>query len=81
MVSQESNNEAIVFTSNETTNGKQNLLLKHNVDPDSNEPCYGVSYRGPRKMSDFQPPKKAYRIHEEDRPIVKQLKSGNKKRR
>ena len=73
--------KAIVFTHHPSTNGIKNEKLKHNVDPDSNDDCYGVPYRGPRPRSDFQPPKAKYRVHKEDKPKVKQLKSGIKKRR
>ena len=73
--------KAIVFTLSKTTNGRGNVKLKHNVDPTCNDDCYGVPYRGPRPRSDFQPPKKNYRIHEDDKAKIRQLKSENKKRR
>ena len=73
--------KSIVFTSNATTAGKDNVKLKHNVDPDSKEPCYGVPYRGVRMASEFQPPKKKYRIHKDDVPVVKVLKAGQKKKK
>ena len=71
--------KAIIFTKHPTTGGLNNKKLDYNVDPDSKEDCYGVPYRGPRPSSDFQPPKKNYRIHKDDLGKVKELKRGRKK--
>lgn len=73
--------KSIVFTLNATTDGKDNVKLNHNVDPDSEEACYGVPYRGPRSSKDFQPPKKKYQIHKDDLPLIKELKAGRKKKK
>jgi hypothetical protein len=70
----------IVFTHSETTDGKQNVRLKFNVDPDDSKPCYAVPYRAPRRSSEFQPPKKNYRIHKDDYETVKTLRIRNKKK-
>lgn len=73
--------KAIIFTSRSSTNGKSNLKLKHNVDPSSSEDCYGVYYRGARSMSEFQPPKKNYRIHKDDKETIRILKSPYKNKK
>ena len=70
----------IVFTHSDTTEGKPNKLLKHNVDPNDPKPCYGVPYRGVRKSSEFKSPKGNYRIHNEDAETIKMLKSEKRKK-
>ena len=72
--------KGIRFTSNETTHGKKNVPLKHNIDPDvKDKRSYAVPYDSPHPKKEYQPPDKAYRIHKEDRATVNSLK--NKKRR
>lgn len=73
--------KAIIFTSNKTTNGTKNVKLKHNVDPNSKEDCYGVRFRGPRPRTDFQDPKIKYRIHKDDLETIKMLKAREKKKK
>ena len=73
--------KAIIFTSNKTTNGVKNIKLKHNVDPNSSEDCYGVRFRGPRPISEFQNPKIKYRVHKEDLLTIKMLKAHEKKKK
>lgn len=74
--------KAIHFTKHPSTNGKKNVLLKHNVDPDEHSfSSYAVPFREPRPKKEYKPPDKAYRIHKEDKATVNSLKNRNKKRR
>lgn len=83
--------KAVIFTRHPTTNGKDNLPLLHNVDPAKDmenqrkppkerEISYGVPYRGPRKISEFQSPKTNYRIHIDDKDNLALLKAGKNKK-
>ena len=83
--------KAVIFTRHPTTDGKDNLPLLHNVDPAKDkanqrkpfkdrETSYGVPYRGQRRIEEFQPPKKPYRIHPDDKGILALLKAGKKKK-
>ncbi|MBQ7906802.1 MAG: hypothetical protein IJ309_02380 [Clostridia bacterium] len=66
--------KVIPFTKHPTTDGKQNVPLIHNVDPENKSfKSYAVPYRAPRKVNDFQAPKKKYRIHKDDLPVIKAL--------
>ncbi len=71
--------KAIVFTRHPPDDKNAYLLMNHNVDPSSDEPCYGMRYRGPRPASDFQTRKKDYRIHLDDKEKVRMLKIPYKK--
>ena len=72
--------KVIVITAHPTTHGKDNVELKHNIDPKRSDKSYAVPYRGPRRKSDFYPKKlKCYRIHKDDEVIIKQLKNRKKK--
>lgn len=74
--------KGVHFTSSATTNGKENIPLKYNIDPDEKErKSYGIPYRGPRPKSEYKAPDKMYRIHKEDKATVNSLKKENKKRR
>ena len=68
--------KTITFTHHPTTNGISNRKLKHNIDPSDAGDCYGVRYTAPRPKSDFKPADKPYRIHKDDFPIIKELKSS-----
>ena len=51
------------FTHSESTDGKENIRLKHNI------PIPQVD-----SHDNFEPPKKLYRIHEEDMPLIRSLR-------
>ena len=70
--------KAIIFTRHPPEDKTKYKKLKYNVDPESNEDCYGIHHKTPRPMSDFQPPKKYYRIHNDDLSTIKSLKKPNK---
>lgn len=70
--------KAIIFTKDPPEDKNSYLQLKHNIDG-GKESCYGMRYRGPRSRSDFQPPKKKYTIHSDDKETVKQLRKPYKK--
>lgn len=72
--------KAIIFTKDPPADKDSYLQLKHNVDG-SKDPCYGMRYRGSRPRSDFQPPKKKYYIHSEDKEIVRQLRKPYKNKK
>ena len=67
--------KVIPFSHSPTTNGKDNLPLKHNIDPEGVKTSYGVRYTSPRSKSEFKPADKAYVIHKDDYPTIKALKS------
>ena len=52
------------FTHSESTDGKENIRLKHNIAPDETEDSH----------DNFEPPKKLYRIHAEDMPLIRSLR-------
>ena len=67
--------KVIPFSHSLTTNGNQNLPLKHNIDPKGVGTSYGVRYTSPRSKSDFKPADKPYRLHKDDYSTIKALKS------
>ena len=73
--------KVIPFSHSLTTNGNQNLPLKHNIDPKGVETSYGVRYTSPRSKSEFKPADKPYRIHKDDYPTIKALKSSGRKKK
>ena len=72
---------AIIFTRHPPEDKDVYLPLKHNIQEGKVDKSYGMRYRGPRHMSEFQPPKEKYRIHNDDLKTVKQLKSPYKKKK
>ena len=67
--------KGIHFTSHSTTNGANNVLLLHNIDPDEEvRPSYAVPYKAPRPRTEYQPPDKKYRIHKDDKATINSLK-------
>ena len=65
----------LLFTHSPTTDGEENVLLKHNIDPDEVD---RDSYVRPKAFvsqdGDFEPVDKKYRIHKEDQETIKQIK-------
>lgn len=81
---QQSGNQykAIIFTRSSSTNGKDNIELTYNIDPDNIvDKSYAIPFRGPRPSSDFKPADKKYRIHKDDLPKIGQAKKGYKKKK
>ncbi len=48
--------------------------LLHNIDPDDNKPCYVKKFYGVSKSDSLIEPDKNYRIHDEDKELVKKYK-------
>lgn len=68
--------KTISFTHNPTTNGKENMRLKYNIEVGSDEPYYGVPYSSPRRTSEFKMLSvgKRYRIHSDDKLKIQLLR-------
>lgn len=70
------NRKHFVFTHSPTTDGEDNIKLKHNIDPCE---CGRDTYMRPRayisKKDSFEPSKKPYRIHDDDLHIIKKYKN------
>ena len=67
--------KTIIFTRSSSTEGMENKPLNHNIEPCRSDVSYGVRYRGPRPKNDFKSTDIPYRIHKDDYPIIKELKS------
>lgn len=65
----------LIFTHSESTNGKKNIELIHNIDPDEQDK---KSFVRPQFFIDdrknFDPPRKTYRIHKDDQSKIRSLK-------
>ena len=71
--------KVIMFTHHPTTNGKDNVPLKHNIDPEEKDrKSYAIPYKNPRPREEFKSPDKKYRIHSEDRGTINSLKYNKK---
>ena len=67
--------KSIRFTTHPTTNGVENVPLKHNIDPnDTTRISYAVPYKQPRPKKEYQSADKKYRVHSEDLSTINQLK-------
>lgn len=64
----------VCFTHSSTTDGKENIKLKHNIASDETEDCYVRPVAMVDRVSNFEKPLKKYRIHKEDAFIIKELK-------
>lgn len=62
------------FTHSESTDGKENIRLKYNIAPDETEDCYVRPIPQVDSHDNFEPPKKLYRIHEEDMSLIRSLR-------
>ncbi len=69
------------FTHSPSTDGEQNIKLKHNIDPKEVRDCYVRPVRQIDTVYSFEPAKIKYRIHEEDKPLIQRLRKEKRKRR
>ena len=64
----------LCFTHSKTTNGKENVKLKKNVDPLDSRDCYLVPRYFIGHQTQLSPTNKKFRIAPEDRETVKRYK-------
>lgn len=64
----------LIFTHSPTTNGKANVPLKYNIDPNEKRTGYIRPMFFVDRRENFEPPKKKYRIHPDDMSTIKKYK-------
>lgn len=76
------NVHSVGFTHNSKDKAEK-VKLKHNIDPYDNDDCYIKTKVEKQKYNDYRKKKEyaSYRIHSEDKDIVNNIISNNKKRR
>lgn len=74
-------NRFFCFTHSPTTEGIENIKLKHNINPRDPEDCYVRPVLQTDKPENFEIPWVKYRLHKDDLLTVKKLFYGNRKRK
>lgn len=69
----------MIFTHSKTTNGTENVKMKHNIDPSDSSEIYMRPFSFVGKDTDFENADRKYRIHKDDMPTVNKYKKKSHK--
>lgn len=61
------------FTHSDTTDGAENIKLKHNIDKNDNRDCYIRPVAQVDNRDNFEPARKKYELHKEDKSLIAKL--------